>query len=236
MTIPSSCLFVSSAVAAAILSISPVGAQNREPVEVTKFDRPVKLACVGDSITRGVGAKQPWPDQLREMLGDRWEVKNFGVSGATLMNRGDKPYQKLKAFQAALDYAPDVVVLALGTNDTKPHNWKHFETDYEKDLRDLVGDFAGLESKPRIFVCYPPYIAKDGNWGINESDTKAQIPAITRVAQDLDLGIIDVHGALDGRDDLIPDTVHPNTEGARCIAEAVFGSLTGKKAPVPVGN
>ena len=84
------------------------------------------------------------------------------------------------------------------------HDEFHFEhPDYEKDYRDLVGDFAKLESKPRIFVCYPPYIAKDGNWGINEPDTKAQIPVVTKVAKDLKLGIIDVHGALDGKDGLI---------------------------------
>jgi lysophospholipase L1-like esterase len=219
-----------------LLAGTALHAYAKDPVDVSKFQRPVKVACVGDSITEGVGAKrgQSWPDQLGAMLGDQWEVKNFGLSATTLMNSGNKPYQKCGKFTAAMESAPDVVVIMLGTNDTKPNNWKHFEKDYENDYRDLVGDFAQLGSKPRIFVCYPPYIAKDGNWGINEPNTRDQIPVVTKVAKDLKLGIIDVHAALDGKDALIPDKVHPNTEGATLIAKAVYEGLTGKPAPVAV--
>jgi lysophospholipase L1-like esterase len=45
-----------------------------------------------------------------------------------------------------------------------------------------------------------------------------------------------VHAALEGHDDLIPDKVHPNTEGATLIAEAVFKALTGKPAPAPAAK
>ncbi|BCX47813.1 sialate O-acetylesterase [Haloferula helveola] len=221
--------------AAALLFSLPARAQDNTPVDVTKFDRPLVVACVGDSITEGVGAKrgQSWPSQMQEMLGDKWKVKNFGLSATTLMNSGNKPYQNCGKYKGAIESKPDVVVIMLGTNDTKPNNWKHFEADFEKDYRDLVGDFAKLESKPRIFICYPPYIAKDGNFGINEPNTEAQIPVVAKIAKDLDLGVVDVHAALDGKDDLIPDKVHPNTEGAELIAKAVFKSLTGKEAPVP---
>jgi lysophospholipase L1-like esterase len=229
---------LSRSVLAAVIWIHLFGnaalqAQNNDPVDVAKFDRPVKVACVGDSITQGVGAKRgmSWPSQLGKMLGEKWEVMNFGLSATTLMNSGNKPYQKCGKFKGAMESSPDVVVIMLGTNDTKPNNWKHFEKDYEKDYRDLVNDFAQLESKPRIFVCYPPYIAKDGNWGINEPNTKDQIPVVAKIAKDLKLGVIDVHAALDGKDALIPDKVHPNTEGAALIAQAVFKGLTGKAAP-----
>jgi lysophospholipase L1-like esterase len=43
---------------------------------------------VGDSITRGVGAKISWPDQIAAMLGDRWKVENKvhpNTEGATLI-------------------------------------------------------------------------------------------------------------------------------------------------------
>ena len=95
-----------------------------------------KIACVGDSITQGVGAKagMSWPDQLGKMLGEKWEVKNFGVSGTTLLNNGDSPYQRTGAFKNAKDFNPDGVVIILGTNDTKPQNWKNkknFEDDYK---------------------------------------------------------------------------------------------------------
>ena len=53
---------------------------------------------------------------------------------------------------------------------------------------------------------------------------------IARIAKDLKLSVIDVHGALDGKDALIPDKVHPNTEGATEIAKAVHAALTGKSS------
>jgi lysophospholipase L1-like esterase len=125
------------------------------------------LACVGDSITQGVGAErgQSWPAQAQKILGKKWRVQNFGLSGTTLMNSGNKPYQKSQQFKDALSSNPDVVVIMLGTNDTKPANWRHSANDYEADYRDLISDFQKLASKPRIYLCLPPYIAKKGSLG-----------------------------------------------------------------------
>lgn len=213
----------------ALIAPSVAAAQDATPVDVNAYKGVIKLACVGDSITQGVGAAggKSWPDQIRTMLGDKWEVKNFGVSGSTLLNSGDKPYQKEGAFKNAKAFVPDVVVIMLGTNDTKPQNWKHKDT-FAADYQDMIKQFAELPSKPRIFICYPPYIAGNGNFGISEANTKAEIPLVDEVAKATKAGIIDVHGALDGKDALIPDKVHPNTEGATEIAKAVFTGLTGK--------
>jgi lysophospholipase L1-like esterase len=185
------------------------------------------LACVGDSITQGVGAErgQSWPAQAQKILGKKWRVQNFGLSGTTLMNSGNKPYQKSQQFKDALSSNPDVVVIMLGTNDTKPANWRHSAKDYEADYRDLISDFQKLASKPRIYLCLPPYIAKKGRWGINNEDTKMQIPIIKKIAKNLKLEFINVYAALEGQDHLIPDTVHPNTGGAALIAKAVTTSL-----------
>jgi len=156
--------------------------QDGSPVNVANYKAPIKVACVGDSITQGVGAAggMAWPDQLGKLLGEKWDVKNFGVSGTTLLQSGDNPYQKQAAFKNAKDFTPDVVVIVLGTNDTKPQNWKnkkHFVADYT----DLINQFAKLSSKPRVFICYPPYIAQDGNFGINEAATKEEMPGAFRI-------------------------------------------------------
>jgi hypothetical protein len=58
------------------------------------------------------------------------------------------------------------------------------QTRGPRPYRDIIGKFAKLENKPRIFICTPPYIAKGGNWGINEADTLAQIPVIGKLAND----------------------------------------------------
>ena len=221
-------------IATACLLPLRVSAQDSSPVKVEKYAQPIKLACVGDSITQGVGASggQSWPDQLSRMLGAKWDVKNFGVSGTTLMKSGDNPYQRQGAFRNAKAFNPDVVVIVLGTNDTKPQNWTNFTQHFETDYRDIVLQFGDLSSKPRIFVCRPPYIAQTGNWGINDPNTVEEIDVIDKVAKDLKSGVIDLHAALKGKDAMIPDHVHPNNDGAAVIARAVFEGLTGKTAPV----
>lgn len=208
--------------------------QAAPPIRPEAQTAPVKVACVGDSITKGfgTGSGNSWPEQLGRMLGKDWEVRNFGVSGTTLMNSGDKPYQKQAAFGNAKAFNPDVVVIMLGTNDTKPDNWKKFQADFEADLTDMAKQFLALSGKPRIFLCHPPYIPGGGNWGINEPSTLEEIPVIARVAKTMKLGLVDVHGSLKGKDRMIPDKVHPNAEGAGVIAGAVFKALTGKDAPV----
>lgn len=223
---------VSLAVPAVVL------AADNSPIDPGKYKAPIRLACVGDSITAGVGAGRgkSWPDQLRGMLGEKWDAKNFGVSARTLMNSGDRPYQKVGAFKKAKDFNPDVVVIMLGTNDTKPRNWKHFKKDFEADYREMVRQFAETSAKPRIFVCYPPYVAKTGHWGINEPNVLLEIPVVKKVAEDMKLGVIDVHGATNGKDGLFPDNVHPNAEGAKLLASTVFKALTGKEAPAEAGS
>lgn len=213
----------------------PIVAQDLSTVQVDKYTAAIRVACVGDSITAGFGAGRgnAWPDQLRKVLGPGWDVRNFGVSGTTLMKSGDSPYQKCGAFNAAKEFNPDVVVIILGTNDTKPQNWDKFKKDFEADYKDMVSQFAALAAKPRIFISYPPYIAQGGSWGINEPNTVEEIAVVTRVAKDMKLGIIDVHDALKGKDELIPDRVHPNAQGQTVIARAVLKALTGYAGDFP---
>lgn len=227
-----------AAMVLALVLAASLRAQDQSPVQVEKYSAPIKLACVGDSITHGVGAGrgQSWPDQVGRLLGEKWVVRNFGVSGTTLLKCGDSPYQRTGSFGNAKSFLPDVVVIALGTNDTKPQNWTNFTARFESDYHDIVLQFADLPSKPRIFICRPPYIAKTGNWGINETNTLEEIPVIDKVAKDLKLGVIDLHAALKGQDAWIPDNVHPNTEGATAMAAAVYQALTGKAAPAPAGK
>ena len=95
-----------------------------------------------------------------------------------MLKHGDLPYQKQQAFQAALQYQPQVVIIMLGINDTKPQNWR-LKDQFSAGYKDLVGRFARLPSKPRIFVCRPVPVPGQGNFGINEAGVKAEIPMIT---------------------------------------------------------
>lgn len=218
----------------ALFSVFSFAAKPMDPVQPSDYQAPVRVACIGDSITQGVGAAkgQSYPSQLQAMFGDAWKVGNFGVSGRTLLKKGDFPYWKEKAYQDALGFAPDVVIIMLGTNDTKPQNWK-FESEFVADYTELVKSFQALASKPKVYVCRPCPVPEPGNFGINEKNVTEEIRRIDQLAKEMDLGVIDMHQALADKPQLLPDRVHPNTEGATEMAKAAFKALTGKPAPEP---
>ena len=216
-----------------VIAIAAAHCTAAGPIDPDKYKEPVRVACIGDSITQGSGTKgRSYPTQLQEMLGDQWKVGNFGVSGRTLLRKGDFPYWNEKAYQNALAFKPDVVIIMLGTNDTKPQNWAH-EAEFVGDYRDLVKSFLDLESKPKVFICRPCPVVGNGNFKITEEKIQLEIPRINALAAELKLGVIDMHAALKDKPELIPDRVHPNAEGAGEMAKAAFKALTGKDAPEP---
>jgi acyl-CoA thioesterase I len=184
----------------------------------------IRIACVGDSITAGAGIQDPahnaYPIVLGNILGENYDSRNFGNSGSTLLKNGDKPYWKQKEFTGATEFQPNIVVIKLGTNDSKPQNWKH-KDEFEGDLIALVDHFAALPSKPKIFLCLPVPVY-EARWGINEPVVKGEvIPIIEKVAKEKNLPTIDLYTALSGKPELFPDKIHPNAAGAKLMAEAV---------------
>ena len=192
------------------------------------FSEQIRVACVGDSITYGAGVKDRknmnYPKQLGKLLGKEYEVRNFGNSGSTMLKKGDKPYWKQKEFKAALEYAPNIVIIKLGTNDTKPQNWKH-GAEYSVDYKAMISSFTKLSSKPKVYICLPVPVVKT-RWGItNEIVIKEIIPAIRKVSDQTKSEIIDLNTPFKGKNELIPDSVHPNGAGATVIANTIKKSI-----------
>lgn len=187
----------------------------------------IKVACIGNSITAGSGIKNQndyYPSQLQRLLGDGYEVGNFGVSGRTLLRKGDRPYWKEKAFSDVKEFMPDIIIIKLGTNDSKPQNWK-YSSEFEQDYEDFINEFKNLASKPQIFLCYPIPVVKD-NWGITDSIVKKEvIPRIKSVAKAEKLKTINLYKSLKGFDKHIPDGVHPDEVGAAQIAQSVYKAI-----------
>ena len=201
----------------------------------------IRVACVGDSITFGAGVENRgqnnYPKVLGRLLGAGYETRNFGVNGATLLKKGDKPYWKTGAFKAATGFKPHIVIVKLGTNDSKPQNWKH-KGQYAADLAALADHFASLPTRPKIWLCKPAPVYRD-RWGINEKAVKGEvIPLLEGVAKKKKLPIIDLYKALSGIKQHFPDGIHPNAKGAEILARAVYQAIKGKakrtNVPLPV--
>lgn len=190
----------------------------------------VRVACIGDSITDGHGIDlrtvNGYPAQMQGMLGDGYSVRNFGVSARTMMNSGDLPYMNELAWQDALAFEPDVVVIKLGTNDTKTHNWEH-KKDFAGDMQKMIDALKALPTHPRIYLCTPiPAISE--RWSINEKAISEEIiPMIEKAAKKNKLaGVIDLHAAFTGQESLYQeDGIHPTQQGARKIAEIVAKTI-----------
>ena len=192
---------------------------------------PIKVACAGDSITFGAAIKDRktncYPTQLGRMLGEGYRVANFGVNAATMLKKGNKPYWKLKQFQAAQDTQPDIVIIKLGTNDTKPNNWQHHE-QLQPDYTEMVRLFQSLASKPTVYICHPVPVVGE-QWGINDKTVReGVIPVVDKVAKETGAKVIDLYTPLKDKPELLPDKVHPNAEGAKIIAQTIAAVLTDK--------
>ena len=203
----------------------------------------IRVACIGNSITDGHGIDMApaygYPAELQKILGKDYWVKNFGVSARTMLNKGDYPYMKEMAWQDAQAFKPDIVIIKLGTNDSKPQNWQYgaeFKQDLQQMITTLRPDLAQPvkkkkkakalpnTAKPLIFLCTPIPAIKS-TWDISDSIiTNAIIPIQNEVAKEYGLEVIDLHTLFAGDSDkMLNDGIHPDGKGARRLAEIIAG-------------
>jgi lysophospholipase L1-like esterase len=208
-------------------------------VRESDFAAPIRIACVGDSITFGhllpQRERNSYPAQLQGLLGEKWVVGNFARSGATLLRKSPRPFHEQPEFKEALAFRPDVVVLQLGTNDTKRETWEAEGARFVADYLELIQGFQALETKPRVILCRPVPLFRDRGkpWDTDRLLTEQILPKIDEVARAAKLPLIDLNTTFAHADALMPDGVHPNVAGATLMARTVYTALTGKAAPAP---
>lgn len=193
--------------------------------------RPVKVACVGNSITFGYTIpereKYSYPSQLQLLLGPGYEVANFGVPRMTALFSGDYPYVNTEAYRKSLEFNPDIVLLKLGTNDSKAVNWdkkENFAPDYQK----IIDSYAALPSRPRIILIYPlrSYLEETG--AISDSVMVNEMrPMVEALARKNKTGLIDFYGLFGPEWDAryVPDKIHPSAVGAAMMARRIADYL-----------
>lgn len=188
------------------------------------------VAAIGDSNTYGAGVlfrnvrRNSYPAQLERLLGPGHQVLNYGLSGRTLLDSGDSPYRAEPFFALSQEVRPSIVLIMLGTNDAKPHNWH--AARYEAELRELVASYQSLENEPAVYLLTPP-TAWPNRMAIDPDVVRDEVaPIVRRVATEAGVEVIDITAATAQSERLLPDGVHPNAAGYAIIAKTVHDALT----------
>lgn len=199
--------------------------QNQLTKRVT--DKPVQrvytIAMVGDSITYDSGDNNEfaWLHRLRNKLGDKFVIHNFGVNGATALKQSNKPYWQQPELSAAITLQPDAVFIMLGTNDSKTENWRNGNNHFQVDYLNLIAQFSSLPNRPKIWLGQNLPAFSDG-WTINgkiiEDDILATVKLISNMTK---IDLVDLRTPFLNRPDLFSDGIHPNWEGGNELVKAV---------------
>lgn len=201
----------------------------------------VKVACVGNSITYGLGIKDrdhdSYPAKLQVMLGDGYEVGNFGKSGATLLDNGHRPYRQQEEYKQAIDFAGDIVVIHLGVNDTDPRNFPNYQDEFIPNYMSLIEDFRKVNPKARILIAklspikreHPRFLSGTRDWEWKLQDM------IEVIARNSHVQLIDFHTPLYAYPWMYSDIVHPNEAGLNELAKVVYKSITGNFGGLQMG-
>lgn len=194
---------------------------------------PVRVACVGNSITYGTGIADrehfSYPVQLQQMLGNGYVVGNFGKPGATLLYKGHRPYVEQTEFKEALRFKGDIAVIHLGINDTDPRNWPNYRDEFVKDYLSIMDSLRAANPKVRFILArmtpiayrHPRFQSGTKQW---HDEIQTAIETVARVSG---AELIDFHEPLYPYPNLLPDAIHPNPEGAGILAKTVYGGITG---------
>jgi len=190
-----------------------------------------KVICIGDSITYGQGVlttrdTDTYPVILAELLGEEYQTYNFGLSNRTLLSTGNMPYINENFATESLNVDADIVIIMLGTNDTKPMNWN--AEQYTRDYITFIQNYQNMDSSPEVYIMFPPRVFlkdKDSGNCNNTTLTEGVIPAIGQIAEYTGAKIIDLYSITQDHPEWFPDDLHPNADGNKAIAQEIYDTI-----------
>lgn len=185
------------------ISIFLAACTDRQQLPVLSND--AVIVAFGDSLTHGYGVSNSdsYPAVLEKLTGRT--VINAGVDG-------EESNQGLTRLPAVLDdYRPDLLILCHGGNDILR---KKDMQAMENNLREMI-QIAAQQKIPVIMLGVP----KPGIF-------LSSLPVYREIADSTSVLLIDdlIPDVL-GDNKLKSDTVHPNKEGYRKIAEIIYETL-----------
>ncbi len=221
-----------------------------------KTSGPVKIACIGDSITEAVidggRATLGYPARLNEYLNasygaGKYEVKNFGKGNSSLqeintttttnmLTSSRSQYNQGSWYYSALDYNPDVVMIMIGHNDTQIATNDHIyksAANYEKYYVELIESFKALPSNPQVIIVSCHSRSDAFRKGILENSI---IPVQKELAKRYNTIFVDNYSVSDTIKDgwastpegiYSADNLHLSPKGYKLLAESIAENTKG---------
>ena len=192
-----------------------------------------KVACIGDSLTAVRNEDlTPYPNFLQDLLGTDFSVLNAGKSGYGVTPHGKYgQYITLDEHAMCLEFAPEIIIIMLGTNDAK--GWEYdfnggagsakevFKEDYKELVEIYQEAFPGVE----IYLVTSPTVRIDNSLDIPKDKIDGDIHRMQlELAEELGLPIFDIHPILNPSNTqyFLEDGVHFTDDGATYVAELIF--------------
>ena len=192
---------------------------------VGRDGKKIRIACVGDSITEGYMSSNPaekaYPVVLQSLLGDKYEVKNYGQGGTCLLRNSDQSYRECWGYRDSIADKPDVVLLMLGTNDAnRDFNIRRlggFYADYLSMINEyrLVGAKVVVLTTPVLFCNeHNEHIRKIVAW---EKEAAAVYGC----------DVVDINAYSESHPYFFPDNVHCDDSGYAALAYFIWNKVFG---------
>jgi lysophospholipase L1-like esterase len=201
----------------------------------------VRMVFIGNSITAGVydyhksdiqvSYATQFTNLMQQVYGDTLETLNAGVSGRTMTKHGNAPIWNEPVFEEALGFSPDICLIALGTNDSKPPLYELVQNEFYSDYQDMIDTFRYVNPNISFVICLPPPIWEGHPYSPTDphNDTlllNYTIPLIDSVAAANHLFVVDFHTPFIDSVQYFTDHLHPNKEGHQKMARILFDQFT----------
>lgn len=197
---------------------------------VVRLNRPIRVACVGDSLTRGdilVNPGDDYPTQLAQMMsGASYEFYNFGVNGVTATSGLKESYNRRGELGGSFYIKPDIYLLMLGTNDMK--YWDSVKGRFPSDLASIIDQ--ARNSSPgdnprgtRVILALPPW-----TWWVRRANIirGGVIPAVYNVGASRQIQMVDMWGpTTEQRQWYTRDGLHLNRQGLGTLASIWYNAI-----------
>ncbi len=181
-------------------------------------EEPVRVACVGDMIT--VCGEDGYAAHLQTLLGDGYDVENFGWEDG-MISQGVEEWQRSEAFYRSALFAPEIVLLMVGTADGISDSFGDTRTYFKRELKKLIALYESFENAPRVYVLTSPYV-----YSLPTGDPDTVNIAVRELqlvaAREAGVKSIDLNALTRDVPECFPDGVRPNESGNLLIAQQIY--------------